>query len=144
MSSTFATPHFVSMGAASTTNNGRFVLDTPLFDKIAMAVLNDDAYESAEDPRPGVFAMIRATNTLVQSVREEQLQDIEIDPYLGEINITWRNRQRGKRVKVIFRSDAGSFSVYHEHSEQGRVINHALIPNAARGTLGLWVDWVYA
>lgn len=130
-------------GGSSTDSGGCFVFPYQLlFDRIFAVVLDSDRYQEG-DATPTVKATIRATEMLGDTLEPDHLQNIEIDVYLGEINITWRNMRRGRRVKVIFANDAKAFSLYHEQSRQGRVEIHRMTPNASADTLRQKVQWLY-
>jgi hypothetical protein len=115
-----------------------------LFCGIVKAVFNADLYEDGivENP-PSYAAILRASNVLGDAIDEDRLRHCAIDPHLGDINITWRNRQNGKRVKVTFAKNSDAILLYHEQTEQGRVIQRNMVVNPTRQELGYRVNWLY-
>lgn len=112
-----------------------------LFETLARIVLDRNLYESAEEPKPKPTTIFRASKALGNAVSRQHLLQMEIDPYWGEIHVTWRGVQ-GKRIKAIFEQD-DSLSIYHEQDWQGR-LEYRVERNQTDASLGTWLQWVYA
>jgi hypothetical protein len=113
-----------------------------LIEKLLRVVVDDSLYEINEQ-RPSTQVIVATADMLGNSVPSEYLGGIEIDPGSGAIDITWRDRQRGRRVKASFGPNPNAFALYHEQKDHGRVTTHALIPNARNAELNYWVRWCH-
>lgn len=120
--------HMTASSPMDSTENLCFALLRLSINKIADGVFNDDLYESAEERRPSGSVVVAAAATLSQLPSLER-ERAEIEPYSGELSLVWRSG-RTKRVKAMFGPEKKSFSVYHEHLVNGRVVEHHLRPQA--------------
>jgi hypothetical protein len=123
----------------ATRNTGTFHLD--LVEKLLVVAVDDSLYEDG-DKRPKARTILRAAEILGNAVLPRLLQHIEIDPNSDQIDVTWRDRQLGRRIKASF-GTGGLFTLYHEQKHQGRVVRYDLLPNATDADLNYWVRWCY-
>ncbi|MBZ5530220.1 MAG: hypothetical protein LAO20_02210 [Acidobacteriia bacterium] len=110
-------------------------------DRFARDLLVIRAYEPGE-PVLDQFTVIRVADSIGDAIPNAAQQEMEIEPYWGEVHVTWGNRRIGKRVKAIFAPGGRTFSVYHEEDRDGQV-QCDMIRSATGDQLRQWVEWVY-
>jgi len=113
-----------------------------LVEKFAKELLVLGAYES-DEPMLDRFTVIRVADVIGDAVPHASQHEMEIEPYWGEIHVTWGNREIGRRVKAIFTPGANSFSVYHEEDRNGH-LECDIVRDATSDQLRQFVEWIYA
>lgn len=128
----------------STTTQQKLEYRNPrLAELLARATLDNDLYESEDEPRPSAEVLARALNVL-SALPRGFVRHIEVYPYFGEINILWRNPRKNGRVKATFGPAIDSCCVYWEQMANGRVSSHDLVKNANGNDVQMWVKWLYS
>ncbi|HLJ90507.1 MAG TPA: hypothetical protein VKZ53_27105 [Candidatus Angelobacter sp.] len=112
-----------------------------LLEKILAAVVDDDLYDTPEEQRPSITTITRTAAFLNNALPVEYLQHLEIDPSSGKINITWRDRQLGRRVKVTFLDY--SISLYHEQKNNDCKAEYDLLRLVRAEDVNYWVRWCF-
>jgi len=141
MSTAPTTLNFACASNATSTNAALVYPYPELTYQIAKAIYHDDLYDVGDCVPP--YALVKRAARVLSNAAIS-LQGIVIDPYAGEIQITWKNRQNGRRVKAMFGPGENALSVYHEQKLANRVVEHNLIPNASDQNLANWVRWCFA
>lgn len=113
-----------------------------IIERLLRVVVDDSLYE-ANEQKPSTAVIVETATMLGRSIPSEYMRHIEIDPSSGAIDITWRDRQLGRRVKASFGPNPHIFALYHEQKDRGRVTAHELIPNARNAELNYWVRWCH-
>jgi hypothetical protein len=131
--------------ATSATNSLRdivgFAVTATTINKVIEAVSDSSLYEAHEE-RPCAAAILRAANVLV-NVKPVDWSTVEIEPYMGEISLNWRNG-RDRRVKAIIPKNGSYFSTYHEDMQNGRVASHSLKQRVNHEYLTERLNWLRA
>ncbi|MGB7281938.1 MAG: hypothetical protein WBE13_06730, partial [Candidatus Acidiferrum sp.] len=80
---------------------------------------------------------------ILVSLKPEDWSSVDIEPYMGEISLNWRNG-RDKRVKAIVPKGGLHFATYHEARQNGRVVDHSLRQGVNQDYLAERLDWMHA
>jgi len=118
-------------------------LDEDLLLQLVTGVCGAAAYESDDEPRPKPEVIRTAAEMIGKGVRAEYRRNMEIEPYWGEIHITWNNKSN-RRLKTIFAKDGQSVSVYWEEEHNGNGPQYNIVRNVTAQVLGMWVNWLHA
>jgi hypothetical protein len=110
-----------------TADDVRWAVMRGMINKLTDAVYDADLYESDDEAKPRLGAIIDAAFTLA-SLPSRDAAAAEIEPYSGELGLVWKSG-RAKRVKAMFGQERNSYSVYFEQMLNGHVVDHHLEPH---------------
>lgn len=133
--------HYLPSSATSTRRPVLFAYPD-LVETFARELLVRKAYEP-DEPMLDRFTVLRAADAIGDALPSANQHEMEIEPYWGEVHVTWGTREIGRRVKAIFAPGGRSFSLYHEEDRDGQ-LRCDMIRNATGDQLRQWVEWVYA
>jgi hypothetical protein len=112
------------------------VLNIVIVNKLMDAISDAGMYESEDEPKPQSSVIQEAAKMLC----EVSVENAEIAPCYGEINVTWR--ADSKRVKATFGPDPAIFYVYKENIERGHVNYSHMEEHADRNYLRDSLAWL--
>ena len=107
----------------STATTANYFTTSPrMFDLVCESVFVKDLYEDNE-PEPKYSVVLKAAD-LLRTLPIERAERAHIDPYFGEINLTWRCDSR--MVRAIIRPN-GSISIYRQRLDRDRVAHSEMV-----------------